>query len=59
MAEALKDLARLESGEMRLGERKVVGGLWRDITEQWIKHYKHTIGTFEAILAALNKKEPL
>jgi hypothetical protein len=58
LAQVRKDLAHLESGEMRLGERKV-DGPWRDITEQWIKHYKHTIGTFEAMLAALNKKEPL
>jgi hypothetical protein len=56
LARARKDLAPLESGEMRLGERRG-DGPWRDITEEWIAHHKRTIGTYEAILAALKRKE--
>jgi hypothetical protein len=49
-------LAPLISGEKRLGERRG-DGPWRDITEEWIAHHKHTIGTYEAILAVLKRKE--
>jgi hypothetical protein len=41
---------------MRLGERRG-DGPWLDVTEEWIAHHRHTIGTYEAILAALAKKE--
>src|SRR5450755_3925980 len=35
-------------------ERKT-DGIWRDTTEEWIRHYRHVIRTFEVRLAALNK----
>jgi hypothetical protein len=37
-----KDLAPLESGGMRLGERTGAGP-WRDVTQGWIEHHKRTI----------------
>ena len=58
IAEARKSLAPLESGEQRLGERKI-DEIWRDTTEEWIRHYRHTIRTFEVRLAALKKGELL
>ena len=58
IAEARKELAPLESGERRLGERKS-DGMWRDTTEEWIRHYRHVIRTFEVRLAALKKGELL
>ena len=56
LAQARKELAPLISGEKRLGERRG-DEPWRDITEEWIAHHKRTIGTYEAILAALKRKE--
>ena len=58
LAQARKDLAPLISGEKRLGER-MGEGPWRDITQEWISHHNHTIGTYEAILAALKRGELL
>jgi len=55
LAEARRDLTTLESGEMHLGERKS-DGPWRDTTQEWIAHHKHTIGTLESILAALKRR---
>ena len=56
LAQARQELAPLISGEKRLGERRG-DEPWRDITEEWIARHKHTIGTYEAILAALKRKE--
>jgi hypothetical protein len=56
LAEIRKNLAPLESGQMRIGER-TGGGPWRDITADWIAQDKRTIGIYEAILAALQKRE--
>ena len=50
IADAKRDLEMLESGEMRLGERKMGTG-WVDITPRAIEHAKHVISTYEAILA--------
>jgi len=55
MAAVRKDLAPLESGEMKLGSR-TGDGPWKDVTGEWIEHHKRTIGTYEAILAALAKR---
>jgi hypothetical protein len=51
-----KDLAPLESGQMRIGSR-TGDGPWRDKTGDWIAHFKRTIATFEDILAAVKKKK--
>jgi hypothetical protein len=56
LAGVRRDLAPLEAGEMHLGSR-TGDGPWRDVTGEWIAHHKRTIETFEAILAALAKKE--
>jgi hypothetical protein len=56
IADVRRDLAPLEAGEMRLGSRQG-GEPWRDVTGEWIEHHKRTIATYEAILAALAKKE--
>jgi hypothetical protein len=56
LAEAKKSLEPLEAGQMRWGQR-TGDGPWRDITEEWIARYKHTIGNLEAILAAVAKRE--
>ena len=56
LAQTKRSLAPLESGHMHLGERKP-GEPWKDITLDMIAMHKRTIATFEAILAALQRKE--
>jgi hypothetical protein len=53
-----KDLAPLESGEMRLGTR-TGDGPWRDITQVRIADHKRTIAKYEAILTALKNRQLL
>jgi hypothetical protein len=48
-------LAPLESGQMLLSSREGTGP-WRDTTQARIAQLKRTIATFEAILAAEEKK---
>jgi hypothetical protein len=45
-----KDLAPLEAGELKMGERKD-GGQWEDITQEAIDRNKAAIATYETILA--------
>lgn len=49
LAQLKKDLAPLESGKMRVGER-VAGGPWRDVAAESIERNKAAIRTYETIL---------
>ena len=51
-----KELAPLQTGQLRLGERED-DGPWKDTTEVRMRHLQRTIGTFKAILAALKEDE--
>jgi hypothetical protein len=51
-------LAPLESGKMHIGRRRP-GEQWTDITQEMIAQRKHAISVYEAILAALKRKELL
>lgn len=50
-----RDLAPLESGEMRLASRKA-DGPWVDQTDDWIKRMKESIGTYQKIAQALRTR---
>lgn len=50
-----RDLAPLESGEMRLASRKA-DGPWVDQTDDWIKKLKESIDTYQKIAQALRKR---
>jgi hypothetical protein len=56
LAAILKDMAPLESGEIHLGSRTGAGP-WGDLTRGWIIQRRCTIEKYEAILAALARKE--
>lgn len=47
-----RDLAALESGEMRLASRKA-DGPWVDETDDWIRNLKESIDTYQKISQAL------
>ncbi len=53
-----RDLAPLESGEMKLASRKG-DGPWVDETADWIKRLKESINTYEQIAKALREKGTL
>jgi hypothetical protein len=58
IAEIQKMLTLLESGQMHLGSREG-DGPWCDTTQEWIQRHKENIGTYEAILKALDAQEPI
>ena len=56
ITDAKRDLAPLESGEMRLRSGGT-DGVMRDVTTHWIGHFKRVIKNYEAILDALKRGE--
>jgi hypothetical protein len=52
IAEFKRDLAPLESGELRLSERKA-NGPWVDTTQREIDWHKRTIAQYEVILTQI------
>jgi hypothetical protein len=56
IAEAKRDLAPLESGEMHLRSGGT-NGVMRDVTAHWIAHFRRVIKNYETILAALKRGE--
>ena len=51
LEEAKRQLADLESGRFKLGEKTIEHPEWRDITPEAIARTQHTIKTYEDILA--------
>lgn len=55
IAQLKEDLAPLEEGRMKLGER-VNDGEWKDVTQEAIERNKRVIATYEAILKDVREK---
>lgn len=58
IAEVKRDLAPLESGKMQLRSAGT-NGVMRDVTADWIAHFRRTIKNYEAMLDALKRGELL